>query len=522
MQLYRNALLDNLDRFGRERAGSIAVAETFGRSVTFGELAGQVDAVASNLVEAGFAKGERALLLVRPGVDAIVCILAIMRAGGIVVAADIAMGQEAFASRVGLAAPTWVFAESLFLAVQRLPIARRLLRARGVEIPESTSLAGANVVRVGPPIPGLSTRLTLSGLRRSRPRPRPDAWLDPASDAAIIFTSGTTALPKGVVHTQASLEAMLRMVVDLVAADDSDVFYGTVLQVIAPALFRGCTLVMPRAPTAATTVADLRRYGVTLWSGPPAELEPTVRYCTEQHLTLPSSLRAIVLGSAPVHAPFLLRLAGVTASATAVTAVYGLTEILPVAKITQQEKIAWHGEGDPIGRPLPGVTVRVAGDGELLAAGPNLFHRYLDGPPLTEASTGDLARIEADGTIVLRGRKKDMIIRGIYNVYPGMVEPTILRIPGVRDCCLVGVYDHEAADEKIVLVVEKADERPDRDFRAFLEKHLLSGPFSIDQYAMPDEILFATIPRSGRSSKVDRAALARYVQQRLQRTGAPA
>ena len=514
MELYRNDLLSRLTTFAQKRSSSVALSETSGREIAFAALMGRVDALAANLATAGFRKGDRALLLVRPGVDAVVSLLGILRAGGVLVAADIAMGEEAFNSRVSLAAPQWIFVESAFLALQKLAIARRFLRGRGVEIPEIPNLKKARVVSAGPSIPGVRAEFTLSALSGPLRLEPQIVDIDPTDDAAIIFTSGTTDLPKGVVHTHASINAMLNLLVEFLAIGESDVLYGALIQVIAPALYSGIEVVVPRKKFSAETwLSDVERNNVTIVFGPPSEFEEIAQYCQQTGRTLPSSLRTIVLGSAPVHAAFLSRLSAIVPQRTRVWCMYGLTEVLPVAAMLMSDKLQYANDGDVIGRPLSGIRARIASDRELLVTGPNLFNRYLGGEPTAEAQTGDLASIDEDGNIVLHGRKKDMIIRGNYNIYPGMVEPTISRIPGVRDCCLVGVYDERIADEKIVLVVEKDDPRPEPEFRRFLEKQLLSGQFSIDQYAMPDQTVFAPIPRSGRSQKIDRVALRKQLEQ---------
>lgn len=512
-----NTLLQRIVQHAETHGTAVAIEETSGRAVTYATLARRVDLVAHNLTAAGFRSGDRALLLVRPGIDAIVLLLAIMRAGGVVVAADVAMGREAFESRVRLVAPRWIVTEPIFLALQKLSIARRILRARGIEIPELPSLQDVRVVSTGRRIPGLATHRVLPDLLTPVSRTHQDVAVDGEDDAVIIFTSGTTALPKGVVHTHVSINAMLQMLVDVLDVEPSDVFYGAHLQVIGPALYGGCKVVIPRARfSASVLVADLERYHVTKSFGPPVEFEAAARYCKGLRRNLPATLRTIILGAAPVLAPFLTRFMDVVPAGTRVYCVYGLTEMLPVAMATPEDKCAYAGEGDLIGRPLPGIATRLAPDGELLIAGPHLFDRYLDGPPVRELHTGDLASTDDAGRLILHGRKKDMIIRRNYNIYPGMIEPTIVRIPGVRDCCMIGVYDDATSDEVVVLAVEKDDARADDEYRAYLEKQLLSGPYSIDLYAMPDRILFTNIPKTGRSHKADRRTLGHMVREQLE------
>ena len=139
---------------------------------------------------------------------------------------------------------------------------------------------------------------------------------------------------------------------------------------------------------------------------------------------------------------------------TRVQSVYGLTEMAPVACVDMAEKLAWQGEGDLVGAPLPGSRVRIGEGGELYVGGDWLCGRYLGGEPLTEVATGDLARLDDEGRIVLLGRVKDMIIRGRYNIYPALYEGKIAEIPGVARCALIGVWDERLGDERVVLVLD--------------------------------------------------------------------
>ncbi len=182
-----------------------------------------------------------------------------------------------------------------------------------------------------------------------------------------------------------------------------------------------------------------------------------------------------------------------------------MTEILPVAIATAAEKLAHAGPGDLVGTPLPGVTARVGPSGELLVAGPNLARGYLGAPPFTEHATGDLARID-DGRIVLTGRAKDMIIRGHVNIYPGLYEPAIARLPGVAEAVLVGLPD-AVGDERVVLAVVPAPGATDlvARLRALL-------PTVVDAGALPDDIvLLEAMPTTGRTRKPDRAEVRRCV-----------
>jgi len=245
-----------------------------------------------------------------------------------------------------------------------------------------------------------------------------------------------------------------------------------------------------------------------------------------------------------------------------------MTEILPVAVVEAREKLAHPGDGDLVGAPLPGVSVRLdpvdeppgddapgddadggatdggatdgsAGDGlagpgpvgELVLGGPPLMAGYLHdldepargaGPRAREHRTGDLARRDPAGRIVLVGRTRDMIIRGTTNIYPGLFEPRVAALAGVGEALLVGVPQVDG-DERVALVVTSAaapGARPARtaaaDRVALDPDHPLVArvraalPGVLDHDALPDVVLHADrVPLAGRSRKPDRAALAR-------------
>jgi acyl-CoA synthetase (AMP-forming)/AMP-acid ligase II len=166
------------------------------------------------------------------------------------------------------------------------------------------------------------------------------------------------------------------------------------------------------------------------------------------------------------------------------------------------------GRGDLVGAPLPGVSVRLDDDGQLHAAGPNLAAGYLGRPPAQppEQATGDLALIDGDGRIVLLGRAKDMLIRGRFNLYPGLYEPAVANLPGVAEAAFVGLPDEATGDEQVVLALVPAPGTDPAALPGLVRERL---PGLIDAAALPDRVVtVAGLPTAGRSAKLDRAALA--------------
>ena len=499
-------VLDGLERQSTERPDALALRETSGRRLTFSELHRRIGRVASGLLAEGMRPGDRVLFTVPPGIDSIVLILAIVRAGGVVVAANPLMGPEVFASRIRLMEPSWVMATSLVYVLGRVR-GPSLLRRLPV-LPDLGAVPARRFVRVGPPVWGRPPMIGIRSLVRAGRSIDPAVPREPDDPVVIVFTSGTTAAPRAVVHTNASIGAALEIMSREERFAPGDVLYSDQLHLILPALLAGVPSVIPRGRIRAARLLDhLRRYRVTHTFGVPSEYQSLVEYAVSHRLRFPDSLRKVLLGSAAVPTTFLRRLIPVLPASTRVTCVYGMTEVIPVCLVDLDAKLAFHADGDLVGAPVAGVHVRTAADGELIVRGPNVCAGYWGDEPITEVRTGDFGSLDASGRVVLLGRKKAMIIRGQENIYPELFESTIAGIAGVRRCCLVGRYQDQRADEEVVLCIEPNPGVDEAALTARVRRELRQGPHRIDAAALPDRIVVMPIPLSVRSRKVDRTAV---------------
>ncbi|MFE6860622.1 class I adenylate-forming enzyme family protein [Nocardia sp. NPDC057668] len=469
--------------------------------LSFAELEARIAGVAQRLRDNGFQRGDRMLFSIRPCADAVTLIFGTIAAGGTIVFVDPGVGPELFARRIGLVEPAWAATESLLYLLSG-PL-HRLGRARGLALPAFGRLPVRHI-HSGPRLPGTPARSV--PLRRLLGSGATAAFAaaDPAAEALIVFTSGTTAAPKAVVHTRGSLGAGLAAMAGRSSLGPGAHLHTEQLMMGLPALLAGARWSMPRYPRFGTHIDPVGFArgldAATHAFFTPADLAVVLAAIERGELAAPRALREISLGGAPVTTA-LLRRARKSLPDCEFLAIYGMTEILPVAITSGTAKLDFDGAGDPLGAPVRGVTARIAADGELVLSGPNLCAGYLGEPPLREIPTGDLARLDGD-TLVLMGRKKDMMIRGKTNIYPGLYEPAIANVAGVRQAIMVGVPD-EVGDERIVLAVV-----PDpgaTDVVARLRREL---PALMDTSALPDDIVLVDeIPVSGRTSKPDRAAL---------------
>jgi O-succinylbenzoic acid--CoA ligase len=294
--------------------------------------------------------------------------------------------------------------------------------------------------------------------------------VDPESCLAILFTSGTTGDPKGVVLSRRAFVASARASADNLGFRDDDrwllglpMAHVGGLSVLTRCLLARRTVVVPEAVAAGQRLSVEALAGtiesgrVTLVSLVPTQLEWLLAH--EPAWTPPPYLRAVLLGGAAAP-PTLLERA--RSRGVPVLTTYGLTEAC--SQVTTEPYGKTPGEDRGSGTPMSGTEVRVV-EGVICVRGPTLFSGYLTRGGAAQPfdaegffHTDDLGRLDAEGRLHVLGRRSDRIVTGGENVYPAEVEAVLERCPGVGAACVFGVAD-DAWGEIVVVAIVPSDDR---------------------------------------------------------------
>jgi acyl-CoA synthetase (AMP-forming)/AMP-acid ligase II len=303
--------------------------------------------------------------------------------------------------------------------------------------------------------------------------------LDPDAVRMILYTSGTTGRPKGVLHSHNSMHALIAQLRDHWRVRPGDRFLvpspiahigGSIYAFECPLLLGTSAVLMDRW-NAEAAVQLIEREGCTHIAGATPFLEQLLAAAERAGTRLPQ-LKLFVCGGASVS-PSLIRRAAAYFERAAVTRVYGSTEV-PVTTVgspTDPDHAA-----DTDGRP-GFAEIALHADGEIHARGPQMLVGYLHADDESGSfdgngyfRTGDLARWVDDGYLVVTGRAKDLIIRNGENIAPKEIEDLLIGHPGVAEIAIVGLPDPRTGERACAVVVPNGRPEPDVDsLRVFLQ-----------------------------------------------------
>ncbi|MBI1731848.1 MAG: AMP-binding protein [Gammaproteobacteria bacterium] len=417
---------------------------------TYGDLANAAQNIAQALLEAGIARSDRVFLYGANSPHWVAAYFGILACGAVVVPLNPQSPAGALDRIRASAEP------ALLLTLAGFPWPAQSFTTLSVE-----RIAGGD----GRPARGLP------GLRTEKAEP-----------AVIVYTSGTTGDPKGVMLSHGNLLANVAGICQVIPLTETDHvitlvplfhMYGQTTSMLYP-LFQGSAVTYMQTPSSRAIREALLHTPATFLVAVPEFLQTVMSRLDSRLARVPGFLRpllhrgirarlsatlhTIISGGAPLDPVIENKW---RALGYEVLQGYGLTETSPV--LTTNRRSA-HRAGS-VGIPMPGVEIRIADDGEILARGPNVMSGYYRDTRRTEEvfsqgwfKTGDAGKVDEDGFLYVFGRRKYMILGpGGENVFPEDIEAELSKVDGVRDSAVVGEEQDGRTVIHAVLLCEGSD-----------------------------------------------------------------
>ena len=465
------------------------------RRATYGWLDRAADGFAATLLDRGVTPGDRVCLMVPTSIKYAACYFGAARVGAITSAVNLRLGPGEQASIVDRTEPAVTVVGD------------------GATLPDGVD-------------PGVVIPVEDLKAAFAAPPPVSLPGLAPADPVCIIWTSGTTGVPKGAVYTHESMAAIARNATDMSAPYDRALF----------------TLPFPHLGYMGW-VYNFTQNRVTLVLGPqPWSAPESLRVAAEERITMMTGVPtqwSLVLDRADVGGADLshLRVVASGAAAAPPDLIRRMRETLAVPVLngysqTEAGVISGTVIGDAddvvagtVGRPRAEVELRIVdeagrplptGDvGEVVCRSPAMMRGYWRDPQRTASTidvdgwlhTGDLGWLRPDGNLVLSGRLTEMYIRGGYNVYPTEVEAVLSEYPGIARAAVIGRPDPVLGEIGVAFVVPERDGAPDPTLTRDSVRTWCTD--RIADYKAPDRVVVVDALPVTAVGKLDKNALAR-------------
>ncbi|MBV8956907.1 MAG: long-chain fatty acid--CoA ligase [Solirubrobacterales bacterium] len=338
---------------------------------------------------------------------------------------------------------------------------------------------------------------------------------DPSDTAVILYTSGTTGTPKGAELTHANLEHNAQVMTNLGSIVPDDVLLGALplfhafgqTCALNAAIANGAALSMIPRFDPGKALEIIGRDRVTIFEGVPTMFTGMLHHPDKERFDV-SSLRLCVSGGSAM--PVEVMRGFEETFGCKVLEGYGLSETSPVASFNHPDRERKPGT---IGQPVMDVEMKVVDDegnevaqgevGEIVIRGKNVMKGYWRRDDATAEAirdswfhTGDVGRVDADGYFSIVDRKKELIIRGGYNVYPREIEEVLYEHPAVREAAVVGIPDERMGEEVGAAVVLKpGQELSEGELRDYLKAQLAA-------YKYPRRVWFLDELPKGPTGKI--------------------
>jgi long-chain acyl-CoA synthetase len=339
---------------------------------------------------------------------------------------------------------------------------------------------------------------------------------DGSDTAVILYTSGTTGKPKGAELTHANLDSNAQVSLELFGITSEDIILGALplfhafgqTCTLNTAVASGATLVPVPRFDPERVLATIERDRVTVFAGVPTMFAALLHHPAREQFDT-SSLRLCISGGAAMPVEILRGFEATFGSI--ILEGYGLSETSPLASFSHSDRERKVGS---IGTPVEGVEMKVVDgshnevpqgeSGEIAIRGNNVMKGYWQRPEATAEAidedgwfySGDIGRVDDDGYFFIVDRKKELIIRGGYNVYPREIEEVLYEHPAVQEAAVIGVPDEQMGEEVgAAVVLKEGEDLSEDDLRGFLKEQLAA-------YKYPRRIWFTDELPKGPTGKI--------------------
>lgn len=465
------------------------------RHYSFRELEQESNRVAFALEKAGVGRGVHTALMVKPGLDFFALTFALFKIGAVPVLIDPGIGIKNLKACLNEAEP------EVFIGIPQAHLARILFRWAGSTLKK--------MINVGPlSFPGISN------LRKLTPQvdtgqPYPVAATASDETAAILFTSGSTGIPKGAVYSHGNFIAQVEQLRQLYDIRPGEIDLPTfpLFALFAPALGMSSVIPVmdftrPGSVDPTRIIEPIRQFKATTMFGSPALINRVGRYGSQHQLRLPS-LKRVISAGAPVAAAVLERFSTLLADDVQIFTPYGATESLPVCSIgsreivTETRRLTEEGRGVCIGRPVADIQLEIIaicdeaiaswnddlkladGEiGEIVVKGPQVTRSYFNRPQSTALAKiedphnggffhrmGDLGYRDEQGRIWFCGRKSHRVSCPGETLFTIPCEAIFNTHPQVYRSALVGIGKPGAMVPVICIELENKKTGPEEQQR---------------------------------------------------------
>ena len=461
------------------------------RRLTYRDLNREANRLANALLDLGLEKGDKVATVLPNCLELLCFYWAVARTGIVAVPMSPLLGAQGLANLMADADTRGVLCHASTADVVNEALA------------ENTEIGTERRIVVGGAVPGFRSYEDLTeGVSADLP---PDAGLAPEDLFNIVYSSGTTGAPKGIMHSHnvramygALFASALRILPESVILHAGAIIFNGAFITLMPCFFQGATYVLQPAFDAGKFINAIEKHQATHVVLVPSQIIQLLNHprFTERAA---GSLKMILSLGAPLHLEHKQRLEKVLPSRF--HELYGVTE----GFVTILDHLDFGRKPESVGCPTPGFRVRITDDagnerptgevGEICGTGPIAMTGYYKRPDLTAETvqdgwikSGDLGYLDEDGFLYLVDRKKDLIISGGVNVYPRDIEEVIVRHSAVAEVAVLGVADKKWGETPVAAVVPVPGKAPEAEtLKAWINDNVEARFQKVSQVLIVDD-----------------------------------